>query len=152
MAYCTAANVKVYAGAVVSDADLTAMIADADDEIDQFFLTRGGLTPGSDVTKKASILLVRAEIADRFNLTGENPTSYAYPDYSQSGVSDHAQSAREYRDRAYGLMRDELNRVDTPYMLEEDIVRSDAVMPDFKLDQSDISTYYAETDDDPEES
>jgi len=48
-------------------------------------------------------------------------------------------------------MRDELNRVDTPYMLEEDITRSDAVMPDFKLDQSDISTYYAETDDDPED-
>lgn len=146
MAYCTVADVKVYVGTVVSDADLGAMITDADSEIGAFFLARGSVTPGTAAAKQASILLVRAKVAERFNVTGENPTSFSYPDYSQSGVSDHFTSGKDLADRAYQIMRDELNRQDVPYMAQEDIQRADAVMPDFKLDQSDLPEFYTETD------
>ena len=87
MAYCTAADVKVYVGTTVSDADLTAMIADADRDILSFF-TKQGVAVDSDTAKTASILLTRAAVAERFYLTGENPTSYSSGDYTQSGAAD----------------------------------------------------------------
>ena len=143
MANCTAADVKVYVGTVVSDSDLGAMITDADSEISQFFLTRGGGSPGTAAAKQASILLVRAKVAERFNITGENPTSYTSGDWSQSGVSDHAGSAKELRAQAYQILRDELSRlVSLPELV--DVIRSDAVMNDFKLDQSDHPLFFME--------
>jgi len=144
MANCTAADVKVYVGTVVSDADLGYMITDADSEIAQYFLTRGGLSPGTAAAKQASILLVRAKVSERFNITGENPTSYESGDWSQSGVSDHAASAKELRAQAYQIMKDEQNRMSVPYTDETDVKRSDAVMDDFKLDQADIPNYFGE--------
>jgi hypothetical protein len=87
VAYCTAADVKVYVGTTVLDADLTAMIADADRDILSFF-TKQGVAVDSDAAKTASILLTRAAVAERFYLTGENPTSYSSGDYTQSGAAD----------------------------------------------------------------
>ena len=144
MAYCSAADVKVYTGTVVSDSDLGAMITDADSEISQFFLTRGGLSPGTAAAKQASILLVRGKVAERYALTGENPTSYTSGDWSQSGVSDHSASGKEFRAQAYQILKDELNRLTSPIDTLSEVKRADAVMDDFKLDQSDLPDYFSE--------
>ena len=108
MAYCTAADVKVYVGAVVSDADLGFMIADSDSEIGAFFLARGGITPSSAVAKQVSILLTRAKVAERFQLTGENPAGYSSGDYSQSGSADQLGQSKLLLERANKIMNDEI--------------------------------------------
>ena len=144
MSYCTAADVKVYVGTVVSDADLTAMISDSDGEISAYFLARGGITPVSTVSKQVSIMLTRARIAERFQLTGENPAGYSAGDYSQSGSADQLGQAKMLRDAAEKLMKDEVGRLSSNYTEAADITRSDANMEDFKLDQSDPPTYFTE--------
>lgn len=144
MAYCTAADVKVYVGTVVADADLTAMIADADSEIGAYFLARGGVTPLSSVAKQASIMLTRARIAERFQLTGENPSGYSSGDYSQSGSVDQLGQAKSLQDRAYKLMADEARRLQSDYTGSADIRRCDALVDDFKLDQGDIPESFEE--------
>lgn len=144
MAYCTNTDVKVYVGTTVSDADLTAMIIDADAEIDAYFLARGGLTPVSTVSKAASILLTRAKVAERFQVTGENPTGWSRGDYSQSGSVDQLGQAKLLHDAAEKLMRDEVGRLQSNYTDSADIGRSDAVVDDFKLDQSDMPETFSE--------
>lgn len=144
MAYCTAADVKVYVGTVVSDADLGYMIADADSEIGAFFLARGGVTPLSSVAKQASIMLTRARITERFQLTGENPAGYSSGDYSQSGSVDQLGQAKSLQDQAYTLMKAEARRLQSDYTEASDIRRSDALVDDFKLDQNDISESFEE--------
>ena len=144
MAYCTAADVKVYVGAVVSDADLGYMIADSDSEIGAFFLARGGITPSSAVAKQVSILLTRAKVAERFQLTGENPAGYSSGDYSQSGSVDQLGQSKLLLERAYKLMADEARRLQTDYTDSASVRRSDAVVDDFKLDQSDIPESFSE--------
>lgn len=143
MVYSTPADVKVYVGTVVSDADLTAMIADSDSEISAYFTARGA-TVGSAVAKQVSVLLTRAKVAERFHLTGENPTAYSSGDYSQSGVSDQLGQARSLQDRAYKLMNDEVRRLQTDYTDSASVRRSDAVIDDFKLDQSDLDEPFSE--------
>jgi len=142
MSYCTAANVKVYVGTTVSDADLTAMIVDADRDILAYF-TASGETIDSDVAKSASILLVRAAVAQRFYLTGENPTSYSAGDYSQSGAADQLKLAQDLKAEAFRVM-DECFSNDVSYETEESVTRSDALMDDFKLDQSEQPTFFTE--------
>lgn len=136
-AYCTAADVKVYVGTAVSDADLGAMIADSDDDIDDFFASRGGYTPSTTVAKQVSILLTRARVAERLNLTGEAPTAYSAADYSQSGVSDQMGQSRMLREEANKKMMAEIARLRTSATTQDDVRRCDAVMSDFKLDQTD---------------
>ena len=144
MVYCTPANVKVYVGTTVTDADLTEMIADADAEINAFFASRGGKSPDSTTAKQVSILLTRARVAERFHLTGENPTGYSSGDYSQSGSVDQLGQAKSLQDRAYKIMNDEAVRLRTVPQEQADVTRSDAVMPDFHLDQSDDPTFFTE--------
>jgi hypothetical protein len=144
MAYCTAANVKVYTGTTVLDADLTAMISDSDDEINQFFVTRGGLTPSSTAAKAASILLTRSKIAERFHNTGENPTAWSSGDYAQSGVADQKGLADSLHSEAEKVMRDELGRLQSGYTDSASTRRSDAVVDDFQLAQSDIPESFSE--------
>ncbi|MFA7695301.1 MAG: hypothetical protein WCX63_07180, partial [Methanoregula sp.] len=96
MVYCTPANVKVYVGTTVTDADLTEMIADADRDILAYF-TAQGISVNTDTAKSASILFTRASVAYRFYLTGENPTSYSSGDYSQSGAADQLSLSKELR-------------------------------------------------------
>jgi len=144
MAYCTAANVKVYTGTTVLDADLTAMISDSDDEINQFFLTRGGLTPSATAAKAASILLTRSRVAERFHNTGENPTAWSSGDYSQSGVADQGSLAISLRNQAFDKLREELGRLQTGYTDSESTRRSDAIVDDFKLDQGDLPESFQE--------
>jgi len=144
MANCTPANVKVYVGSTVTDADLTEMIKDADDEISDFFSARGGLTPSSAVAKQASILLTRAKVAERFHLTGENPAGYSSGDYSQSGSVDQLGQAKSLQEQAYKLLRDEVGRLQANYKDSASIQRSDAVVDDFKLDQSDMPEMFSE--------
>jgi len=103
VAYCTPANVKVYVGTTVTDADLTEMIADADRDILAFF-TNLGLAVDTDTAKSASILLTRAAVAQRFYLTGENPTSYSSGDYSQSGAADQLALARDLTKEAMKVL------------------------------------------------
>jgi hypothetical protein len=105
VAYCTPANVKVYVGTTVTDADLTEMIADADRDILAFF-TNLGLAIDTDAAKSASILLTRAAVAQRFYLTGENPTSYSAGDYSQSGAADQLSLSKELTAKALEILND----------------------------------------------
>lgn len=105
MAYCTPANVKVYVGTTVTDADLTEMIADADRDILAFF-TNLGLAVDTDAAKSASIFLTRAAVAQRFYLTGENPTSYSSGDYSQSGAADQLSLSKELTAKAWEVLND----------------------------------------------
>ena len=105
MAYCTPANVKVYVGTTVTDADLTEMIADADRDILAFF-TNLGLAVDTDAAKSASIFLTRAAVAQRFYLTGENPTSYSSGDYSQSGAADQLSLSKELTAKAGEVLND----------------------------------------------
>jgi len=142
MSYCTAANVKVYVGTTVSDADLTAMIVDADRDILAYFTARGG-TVDTDVAKTASILFVRAAVAQRFYLTGENPTSYSAGDYSQSGAADQLKLSQELKAEAFRVLNESVSD-STSYDTESNVTRSDAVMDEFKLDQSDPPTYFSE--------
>jgi len=142
MSYCTAANVKVYVGTTVSDADLTAMIVDADRDILAYFTARGG-TVDTDVAKTASILFTRAAVAQRFYLTGENPTSYSSGDYSQSGAADQLKLSQELKAEAFRVLNESMSDA-TSYDTEENVTRSDAVMDDFKLDQSEPPTYFTE--------
>jgi hypothetical protein len=142
MSYCTAANVKVYVGNTVSDADLTAMIVDADRDILAYFTARGR-TVDTDVAKTASILFVRAAVAQRFYLTGENPTSYSAGDYSQSGAADQLKLSQELKAEAFRVLNESMSD-STSYDTEANVTRSDAVMDDFKLDQSDPPTYFTE--------
>ena len=145
MSYCLPADVKVYVGTVVSDADLTAMIADSDSEISAYFLAHGGLTPGSAVSKQASLLLTRARVAERFHLTGENPTGWSRGDYSQSGSVDQLGQAKSLQDRAMKLMAEEVGRLQTTgYTDAESTRRCDALVDDFKLDQDDIPESFSE--------
>lgn len=144
MAYCTAADVKVYVGTVVSDADLGYMIADSDAEITQYFAARGGYTPTTTAAKIISVFLTRARVAERFNVTGENPTAYSAGDYSQSGVSDHFGAAKYLREQAYARMAEELGRQQTNYTEASEITRSDADMKDFRLDQSEPPVFFSE--------
>ena len=105
MAYCTPGNVKVYVGTTVTDADLTEMIADADRDILAFF-TNLGLAVDTDAAKSASIFLTRAAVAQRFYLTGENPTSYSSGDYSQSGAADQLSLSKELTAKAWEVLND----------------------------------------------
>ena len=142
MSYCTAANVKVYVGTTVSDADLTAMIVDADRDILAYFTARGSAVD-TDVAKTASILLTRAAVAQRFYLTGENPTSYSAGDYSQSGAADQLKLSQELKAEAFRVLNEGIDDT-TSYDTESNVTRSDAVMDDFKLDQSEPPTYFSE--------
>ena len=144
MAYCVAADVKVYVGTVVSDADLTAMITDSDSEISAYLAARGGVTPSSGAGKAASVLLTRAKVAERFQMTGENPAGYSCGDYSQSGSVDQLGQAKLLRDAAEKILNDEVNRLNANYTEAADITRVDAIMPDFKLDQSDQPSFFTE--------
>lgn len=144
MAYCTNTDVKVYVGTTVSDADLTAMITDADAEINTFFSARGGKSPASATAKQVSILLTRARVAERFQLTGENPAGYSSGDYSQSGSVDQLGQAKSLQERAYKIMNDEVVRLQIIPQELTNITRSDAVMGDFKLDQSDTPNFFSE--------
>jgi len=105
MTYCVPADVKVYVGTTVSDADLTAMIADADRDITKYFTTNE-ITVDTDTAKSASILLTRAAVAQRFYLTGENPTSYSSGDYSQSGAADQLALAKDLTKEAMKVLDD----------------------------------------------
>jgi hypothetical protein len=103
--YCTPANVKVYIGTTVTDADLTEMIADADRDILSYF-TKQGIAVDADAAKSASILLTRAAVAQRFYLTGENPTSYSSGDFSQSGAADQLSLSEKLRAEAFRILND----------------------------------------------
>jgi hypothetical protein len=143
MAYCTNTDVKVYVGTTVSDADLTAMIADADRDILAYF-TAQGIAVNTDTAKSASILFTRASVAYRFYLTGENPTSYSSGDFSQSGAADQLALSKELRAEAFRILNEyvKLKRVGTTDA-QSSVTRSDAIMGDFKLDQSDDSVFFS---------
>lgn len=143
-AYCTAADVKVYIGTAVSDADLGFMIADSDSEISAFFTARGGITPSAAAGKQISILLTRAKVAERFQLTGENPAGYSSGDYSQSGSVDQLGQSKLLLERANKIMNDEVRRLQSDYTDSASVRRSDAVVDDFKLDQSDMPETFSE--------
>ena len=143
MVYCTPANVKVYVGTTVTDADLTEMIADADRDILAYF-TAQGISVNTDTAKSASILFTRASVAYRFYLTGENPTSYSSGDYSQSGAADQLSLSKELRAEAFRILKEYVGLKRVSATTQTDVTRSDAVMGDFKLDQSDDPTFFAE--------
>jgi hypothetical protein len=144
MAYCTNTDVKVYVGTTVSDADLTAMITDADRDILAYF-TAQGITVNTDTAKSASILFTRASVAYRFYLTGEKPTSWSRGDYSQSGAADQLALSKELRTEAFRILNEymEFKRIGTTDA-QTSVTRSDAVMGDFKLDQSDNPVFFSE--------
>jgi hypothetical protein len=143
MVYCTPANVKVYVGTTVTDADLTEMIADADRDILAYFNAQG-LSVNADTAKSASILFTRASVAYRFYLTGENPTSYSSGDYSQSGAADQLSLSKELRAEAFRILKEYVGLKRVSATTQTDVTRSDAVMGDFKLDQSDDPTFFTE--------
>lgn len=143
MAYCTAADVKVYVGTTVSDADLTAMIVDTDRDVLAFFTTRG-IAVDTNTAKSASILFTRASVAYRFYLTGENPTSYSSLDYSQSGSADQLALSRDLRAEAFRILNEYVKLKTIPSDSLTSVTRSDAVMGDFKLDQSDDPIFFSE--------
>jgi len=143
MAYCVPADVKVYVGTVVSDADLTAMITDSDRDILAFFTTRG-ISVDTNTAKSASILYTRASVAERFYLTGENPTSYSAGDYSQSGAADQLALSKELRAKALQVLNDYINDTAASYDAVEDVRRCDAFMDNFSLDQSDEEVFFTE--------
>lgn len=139
MAYCTNTDVKVYVGTVISDSDLTAMITDADRRVLAFFTSRG-VSVDTDTAKTASILFTRASVAERFYLTGENPTSYSAGDYSQSGAADQLALSKELRLEAARILNEYiLLHTNDPITL--DTTRCDAVMGDLKFDQADVPMY-----------
>jgi hypothetical protein len=137
MTYCTAADVKVYVGTVVSDADLGAMIVNADQTVLNYFTARG-TSVDTDTAKQASILLVRSMVAERFYLTGENPTSFSHGDYSQSGAADQFGLAKELRTEAFRLVAEYIAYKRTSPDSQTEVRRSDAVIDDFKLDQAEM--------------
>jgi hypothetical protein len=142
-AYCIAADVKVYVGTTVSDADLTAMIVDADRDILAFFTARG-IAVDTNTAKSASILFTRASVAYRFYLTGENPTSYSSGDYSQSGAADQLALSKDLRAEAFRILNEYIRLKTTSLDTKTDVVRSDAIMDDFKLDQADDPAFFSE--------
>ena len=143
MSYCTPADVKVYVGTVVSDADLTAMIADSDRDILAFFTTRG-ISVDTNTAKSASILYTRASVAERFYLTGENPTSYSAGDYSQSGAADQMGLSEKLRAAALKILNDYINDTAASYDSVTDVRRCDAFMDNFSLDQSSEEVFFTE--------
>lgn len=144
MAYCTAADVKVYVGSTVSDADLGYMIADADKKIEKRF-ARLKIAVDTDTAKQASILLVRAGVATRFHLTGENPTGYSSGDYQQSGSVDTLGAAKYFEEQAWQVIADYAKSLQgTEEDDEASVTRCDAVMDDFKLDQTDNPSFFVE--------
>jgi hypothetical protein len=143
MVYCTPANVKVYVGTTVTDADLTEMIADSDRDILAYFNAQG-LSVNADTAKSASILFTRASVAYRFYLTGENPTSYSSGDYSQSGAADQLSLSEKLRAEAFRILKEYVGLKRVSATTQTDVTRSDAVMGDFKLDQSDDPTFFTE--------
>ena len=143
MSYCTPADVKVYVGTVVSDADLTAMIVDADRDILAFFTTRG-ISVDTNTAKSASILYTRASVAERFYLTGENPTSYSAGDYSQSGAADQMGLSEKLRAAALKILNDYINDTAASYDSVDDVRRCDAFMDNFSLDQSSEEVFFTE--------
>jgi hypothetical protein len=139
MAYCTNTDIKVYVGTTVSDADLTAMITDADRVISAFFASRE-MTVDTNTAKTASILLTRAAVAERFYITGENPTSYSSGDFSQSGAADQLALSKELRAEAFRVLNEYIllqNTDDT----DLDRTRCDAVMDDLKFDQNTVPSF-----------
>lgn len=144
MAYCTAAQVKVYVGSTVSDADLGYMIADADKRIVKRF-AKLQIAVDTDTAEQASILLVRSAIAMRFHITGENPTGYSSGDYQQSGSVDTLGAAKLFEDQAWQVIADYAKSLQGAEEFDEaDVTRCDAVMGDFKLDQTDNPTFFVE--------
>jgi hypothetical protein len=143
MGYCTNTEVKVYVGTVVSDADLTSMIVDVDRIVLAYFTARG---IGVDTTtaKAASILLTRAEVAMRFYITGENPTSYSSGDYSQSGSADQMSLAESLKKEAFRILDEYVKLMDDSQEEQTDVTRCDAVMPQFQLDQEDVPSFFTE--------
>jgi hypothetical protein len=143
MSYSTNTDVKVYVGTIVSDADLTAMIADNDRIILAYFTARG-IGVDSTIAKAASILMTRASVAERLYLTGENPTSYSAGDYSQSGPSDQMSIATEMKRMAYLVLSEFIQSMDKGEESMIGVTRCDVYMPDFQLDQNDIPTFFTE--------
>jgi len=144
MVYCTAADVKVYVGSTVSDADLGYMIADADKKGDQRS-ARLRISVDTDTAKQASIFLVRSAVASRFHLTGENPTGFSSGDYSQSGSADTLGAAKYFEEQAWQIISDYAKSLQGAVEDDEaSITRCDAVMSDFKLDQTDNPSFYVE--------
>jgi len=143
MVYCVPADVKVYVGTVVSDADLTAMITDSDRDILAFFTTRG-ISVDTNTAKSASILYTRASVAERFYLTGENPTSYSAGDYSQSGAADQMGLSEKLRAAALKILNDYINDTAASYDSVTDVRRCDAFMGNFSLDQSSEEVFFTE--------
>ena len=145
--YCEIEDVKVYIGTKVSDADLAAILKDADAQIDAYFSTRGVSLSDRTVARQASIMLTRALVAERFAMTGENPTSYSTGDYSQSGSADFFSLSKGFRAQAFEILHGYLMTATTATTNEStfDVTRSDAVLPDFHLDQTDDPTFYKES-------
>ncbi len=81
----------------------------------------------------------------RFHLTGENPTGYSSGDYQQSGSVDTLGAAKFFEDQAWKVIDDYAASLQgTDETDKEDVTRCDAVMGDFKLDQSDDPTFFVE--------
>jgi hypothetical protein len=150
MAYCTNTDVKVYTGTAISDADLTTMITDADGIIDAFLKARQLTAADAVVAKQASILYVRAAAAERLAFTGEAPTSWSSGDYSQSGATDFLSLSKELTLKAEKVLKDYVGKCRAGSS-ESDVKRSDAVMPEFKLDQTDDPVIYDASLDDEED-
>lgn len=141
MAYCLPADVKVYVGTVVSDADLTAMIADADRTIDLVF-EAAEITVDSSCAKAASILLVRSSVAERFYLTGENPTSYTAGDYSQSETANQSALAASLKMEAKAILDKCIRSAETKVSNLVDFKRSDSTMTGLQLDCGEVPLYW----------
>jgi hypothetical protein len=105
MSYCTIAEVKVYAGSTITDADLLDMITDADRKINLYFKNRR-VAVDPDTATTASVLFVRSAISERFHLTGENPTAYSCGEYSQQGAANQLELANSLKKEAYGIIDD----------------------------------------------
>lgn len=139
MAFCTAADVKLKAGSSLGtllDADLTLLIAEVDDEITDILTDKGLTASVSDKRlKRASVYKTIAAIKRRQSHELSRPNSLG-GDISFSAQPETEAVAFEEAAAEQIALYIRASGGNTLPSSPQEVTRSDAVMDDFKLDQS----------------
>jgi hypothetical protein len=144
--YITAAEVVVFTNSKVSTADINAIIDDAEDEVDDEVVARGGSADTTSKLLKAAVkFTVMAALLERGIFDGTYVDSIGgitFKNLMSSGMK--VEDLRDMAQKKIDLFLTKSGGIwDTSdTAIDETIVREDHEMPDGNLDQSKIKEYH----------